>query len=176
MKSMTTETIATSFGPAVVQVINSGGAHVQYNCFLPPCGGAGIFAMMSADLSSNECSDAMRALIELGPHAENLDLTSTHRNLEAAGTVNMAQINVSEAIRNQRSATQQFARGGKPGCKSATPCRECEKSGIRMAKPAISEEEAREIIDSIDNRTDLSESQRLAIRRHIAAAASGQPV
>lgn len=150
-------TIETQRGPASVQAIDHG-AHWQYNCFLPPCGGAGIFAMMRADLSSDECSDTMRALIESGPHAENMDLTSTHGNLEAAGTVNMAQINVSEAIRSQRSATQQFER---------KPCPECQLATGDAVAPALTLEDYHRALSELDKREGLTDELRQTIRNRM---------
>ena len=97
-----TLTIDTKQGPASVQVIDHG-PHWQYNCFMPPSGGAGIFALLPAALSEAECRDTMRELIEAGPHAEEQDITHLSEKLVAAGTVNMLQINLSKLLRESGS-------------------------------------------------------------------------
>lgn len=102
MREATTITIDTKYGPASLQAIDHG-AHWQYNCFMPPCGGAGIFALMPAALSEAECRDTMRELIEAGPHAEEQDITHLSEKLVAAGTVNMVQINLSKLVRESGS-------------------------------------------------------------------------
>lgn len=102
-QSATTVTIDTTNGKALVQVVDHG-AHWQYNCFLPPGGGAGIFALMPPALSEAECRDTMRVLIEAGPHAEDQNITHLSDKLVAAGTVNMAQINVSRLMEAARGA------------------------------------------------------------------------
>lgn len=103
MRETATITIDTRHGPASVQAIDHG-AHWQYNCFMPPGGGAGIFALMPPTLSEEECRDTMRTLIDAGPHAEDQDITHLSNKLVAAGTVNMAQINVSQLMEAARGA------------------------------------------------------------------------
>lgn len=102
-RTTTTLTIDTKYGPASVQAIDHG-AHWQYNCFMPPGGGAGIFSLMPPLLSEAECCDTMRELIEAGPHAEEQDITHLSNKLVAAGTVNMAQINLTKLMKEARHA------------------------------------------------------------------------
>ena len=103
MRETTTLTIDTKYGPASVQAIDHG-AHWQYNCFMPPGGGAGIFALMPPLLSEAECCDTMRELIEAGPHPEDQDITHLSNKLVAAGTVNMAQINLTKLMEEKINA------------------------------------------------------------------------
>lgn len=93
-------TIETKHGPARVEVTNHQGTHWQYNCFAPPAGGAGIFALMDLGDSAEKRAAAFRHLLESGPHEEEKSLTHLSRDVMAAGSVNMAQFNISRVIRD----------------------------------------------------------------------------
>lgn len=99
-----TITIETKHGPATVQV--SDGSAWQFNCFLPPAGGAGVFAMFPVEFLKSDCIGAFRTLLEAGPHEENQNLGHITNAAMVAGSVNVAQINVTQAIKNGVAARQ----------------------------------------------------------------------
>lgn len=147
--------IDTKHGPAQVQVTKQNGDRYQYNCFLPPAGGAGVFAVMGAGLREHECYDTMRSLLESGPHLEDQDLSDLAPHAVAAGSVNMAQSKVPEGY-----TRPQVNPWNPPPCPSCRP--------IDPSAPPFSEADYQNALAALAEREDINEEQREMIKGKMA--------
>lgn len=152
MKPNESTTIDTAHGPAAVQIIDHG-EHRQFNCFLPPAGGAGLFALMPNGLADEQCCDIFRDLLEMGPHAEDMDLSEHSPHILGAGSVNMAQFNLTKAIEQAQERK---------------PCHECEPwTGKAPVAPAMTLEDYQRALAELDKREGLTDEQRQMVRNRI---------
>ena len=75
-------TIKTEHGDAVVQIIKNNG-HWQYNCFCPPLGGAGFFALFSRSTARAVCEEAVKKIAEGAPYPEDTPLNDRFKGIGA---------------------------------------------------------------------------------------------
>lgn len=131
--------IETSQGVNVV-VVQPVGQHVQYNCFAPAAGGAGVYAVFSADIDQGTQMQAMRALLEVGPHPENVDLGELVKEATIAASV----VSVPTATAAVMHVVAQDCPDCKPGAK---------------VKP-FTVEQYKAALDRLAQRNDLTDGQR----------------
>lgn len=81
-------TIKTSQGDNPVLIMEHG-QHVQYNCFMPAAGGAGVFALFDQDVLEVVQKHAFRAILEAGPHPEHTCLRHITGTPVSAQSVNL---------------------------------------------------------------------------------------
>lgn len=87
-------TIKTSQGDNPVLIMEHG-QHVQYNCFMPAAGGAGVFALFDQDVLEPVREHAFRAILESGPHPEHTclrQITSTPVTAQSVNFISEAAI------------------------------------------------------------------------------------
>lgn len=85
MPSNDTKAITTtSHGEAEIGI--ELGSNIILHCFIPPCGGAGIFAMFDHSIDVAQAISAMKQIIELGPYQPDTNLLE-HFNLRGCVAV-----------------------------------------------------------------------------------------
>lgn len=97
--------IDTKHGRAHVQVLKHNGRW-QYNCFCPPRGGAGFFALFHRRSSKSLCWQAIKAICEQAPFPENTDLTAQFSGVGAEAVVSVT------APQSRIASIQQGISGG----------------------------------------------------------------
>lgn len=133
-----TKVIETTQGENQV-LIQIDGPQVQYNCFMPAAGGAGVYAVFDRDLLGVVRDHAFRAILEAGPHPENADLRHlAYSPLEAKSVTSVATASVNRLMAEQECA------GCKPGA----------------AGQPFTAEQYQEALKMLEQRHDLNPEQR----------------
>lgn len=76
--------VTTSHGEAEIGI--ELGSNTALHCFMPPCGGPGIFAVFNEGADVAQAIDGIKQVIELGPYQQNADLME-HFNLRGCVAV-----------------------------------------------------------------------------------------
>lgn len=100
-----TSVIKTAKGDAEISIeLYKDDGRLVLHCFMPPCGGAGIFMQFDAKTPVADSTEAMKMVINIGPFEENRNLTD-HFNFKgcmAVGTGNSVVKQISNAAIGSR--------------------------------------------------------------------------